>query len=301
VTDRDEKDHDWLDHLYHGLVCNQSVEWLRIHVLHRDIALDVIAILVPYFENNDSLRGLEIPIITATMFKSLSQALSTCKDNKLECIYVHGEYDFGAFVNDEDEDEEATVVQYVRTYVEDEVAAQFISSLNAHCVLDLDLSNILLQSMGCTALANLLKNPASRIRGLVLGNTALDDDCIVILSNAFIENNTLRILNLGNLRVGVSATGWDALLKVLYHGMCSIEKLALGWGRIDDDIVTLLSNALVINKSVKCLSLGCNSSITSVGWIQFIKCLRSPASSLEQINLCGCDIEDEGVICILAA
>lgn len=282
VTNDDEEDLGWLDAICRGLVRNRSIEFLTITVSEEyyddDDCLDIFAILAPFFKNNDRLRGLEVPRFTAKMFDSLSLALSTCKNNRLEFFYLGVEY----------EDE---------VNVEEESAVRFFCSLNPNCLLELEMYNIDIPPMAHSALANLLKNPSSQIHNLVLYGTSLGGDPIGSLSNAIDGNNTLRSLNLGKVCHDVSLRGWNALSNIISHPKCSIERLSLGENAIDDAIASVLGSALSTNESVKYLDLTGNPNITSVGWKHICRCWRN----LEEVDLCGCTIDDNDFKAILSA
>jgi hypothetical protein len=61
-----------------------------------------------------------------------------------------------------------------------------------HHLLDLVLAENEIGVQGCTALAALLKNSASRIYFLALGRNNIDDDCIAILIETLEKNSTLK-------------------------------------------------------------------------------------------------------------
>jgi hypothetical protein len=70
---------------------------------------------------------------------------------------------------------------------------------------------------------------------------------------------------------------------------------------LDDEGVTYLGEALAVNKSVQYLALDSNESITNDGWRVFFTCMRNPYSSLKELDLLGCSIDDEGVATIMNA
>ena len=67
---------------------------------------------------------------------------------------------------------------------------------------------------GCNALANLLRDPESKLSHVSLAHNMINDGCVKILAYALRKNKTLRILKL-NQNPDITAAGFLALAKVL--------------------------------------------------------------------------------------
>jgi hypothetical protein len=61
-----------------------------------------------------------------------------------------------------------------------------------------------------------------------------------------------------------------------------------------DEYITILTGALVVNKTIKILTVNGNN-VTANGWSIFSCVLRSPICSLTQLSLCGGCLDDEGI------
>ncbi|KAL7430715.1 hypothetical protein ACHAXH_003977 [Discostella pseudostelligera] len=210
------------------------------------------------------------------MLSSLALALSNCKNKRLERIYLQNVLAADGF---------------------DQI---FTSLTEYNNLSEICVGDSFIGSQGCMSLSNLLRNPESNIRKLELVHTYLDDDTIVILSISLMRSKILRSLDFRR-NPEVTSTGWGALSAILFHPICKIVTLWLGHMNLDDEGVTYLGEALAVNKSVQYLALDSNESITNDGWRVFFTCMRNPDSSLKELDLLGCSIDDEGVATIMNA
>ena len=156
---------------------------------------------------------------------------------------------------------------------------------------------------GCTALSNLLTNPATtQLSGLIFSHNDLDDECMAILGNALKINSTVEIIELSG-NENASAFGWHSCFSNMFHGpTCSIRRLTLLESELTDAAVSFLFHSLVGNKTLELLDLYGNESITSVGWQEMANRLSGPdAPVVEHINLGECNIDDASAHMIVAA
>ncbi|KAL7430711.1 hypothetical protein ACHAXH_003973, partial [Discostella pseudostelligera] len=281
----------WLGELLQHVTHNRSIESLTIHLIpviymQNDrwmersydywLEWDIFHMLTPFIEHNSNLRHIDLFLGTSAMLSSLALALSTCKNTQLQRINL-------------------TEVNAKEGY--DEIFASL-----AHCSR---LSEIRITDRrgigpeGYRALSYLLENPASKIRKLEL-YYGLDDDSIATLSNCLIQNNSVKSLELARMPT-VTVTGWETFYAVFSHPMCTIEKLWLDEIELDDECVTNLGEALADNTSVKCLDLSRNRSITLEGWRGFLTCMSNPHSSLEELKLVYCSIDDVDAFLLVSA
>lgn len=75
-----------------------------------------------------------------------------------------------------------------------------------------------------------------------------------------------------------------------------IDILSLTNNCLDDDYVTTLCDALVVNNTLRSLNLGSNSTITATGWRALSTAISHSMCSLEDLWLIDSHICDEGVI-----
>jgi len=153
----------------------------------------------------------------------------------------------------------------------------------------------------CRELAKLLESPSSKIQTLRLACVdTVDDDCVAILSNALMMNNTVKTLQLSPTYVESSSfidtvTGWHIFSEVLSRPTSSLETLDIESTYIDNDGLYYLSDALSHNKTLKELNLGglCGGLVSIAGWRHFLVCLEHDKFALVDLRIHSCDIDDE--------
>jgi hypothetical protein len=280
--------HDWVHDFCRWLPHNRSIETLHLMedcaFLFDDAHADLCSSLARFFKNNKKFRNIKFCCRGRSRWtiESIEKALSSCRDDQLEQIELHG----------------------IR--LADKSAARFIDSLNTHVgLLTLSISDIFdntdyddvggdyYGNRAYDALATLLQNPASNIQKL---QVKPDLEVMEILSHALIENNSLTSLDVS---CGIIT---DDFFAVLSHPLCSLEELIMSCpSEFYDEDITCLGNALAVNKTLKHLQLCGNYEITPIGWGAFSNCLRSSNSPLEFLNLRSCSIDDESASIIFSA
>lgn len=260
--------------------CNETIESMHLtHVAEDDeTETDVLGYFCPFVVNNRNLRCIEIFMGfccygSSHMLRSLAIALENCKGDRLER--------FSIFLSSSAGDED--------------VAALFDSLNGKQRLSDVSFKNINLKTMGCQSLSRLIIDVSSRIRGLVLRGTCIDNDNLAILCDAISKSDLLKELDLGVCHL--LASGRFSLSSVL--SLQILESLSLDAAGIEDEGATILGNALSNNKTLMLLSLDCNENITSKGWKEFCKCFRNFALFL--LSLSYCNIDDEGAATIASA
>ena len=83
----------------------------------------------------------------------------------------------------------------------------------------LDLSYSRIGSQGLSMLATLLVNPESKLKGLCLaGIGGIDDEVARVLANSLMNNNKLKMLDLGVSRYSsITSIGWEYFVDILRH------------------------------------------------------------------------------------
>lgn len=295
-------DKKWLREVLHGLAQNRTLEVLVLSMSDHNSSLDIFYILHPFFKDNVCFRHFEVYEYEGVpkAVTSLVSALSKCRKDQLR------------------------VFKFDKVFCTDRQAVALFDSLREQTALThLGFTyNTCIGEAGWTALATLLKNPASKIEFLDLCLTDLDDDSITILGNALVNSNALvklRVLLLNGLKPVVLfqqgpgntliidvkrngptllAPGWRAVSSLVSHPTCSLGHLSLSQTKMSEEGVSMLGNALSVNNTIEFLDLSENIFITVAGWREFSECLRNPKSALAELNLSQCKIGDKGA-CVL--
>jgi hypothetical protein len=271
-----ETDDAWLGELLQHLPRNRSIKKLSIELFQLEttqykynLKTDIFRSLVPFIEHNSNLIDIKLQGGTTSMLRSLSSALSSCKNKRLERIHLHCN----------------------QIYSGD---GEILTSLNDYNNLkEICVGAIKIETEGVTVLSNLLKKPTSLIFSLKLENNYLDDEHITILGNGLIGNKNVTSISFRE-NPSITAVGWDRFSQALLHPECAIEIL-----RQDYEGVTVLGYALTTNKSIKCLDLTDNDTIKLEGLRGLLQCMRNPDTSLDDLVLKNCGIDDEGVVLIM--
>jgi len=81
---------------------------------------------------------------------------------------------------------------------------------------EINLSDNNIGKDGCAILADLLKKEGSSLECLALKQNQIDDECISLLVDGLLNNNTLRKLDI-SLNTRITSTGWKYLLDLVYN------------------------------------------------------------------------------------
>jgi hypothetical protein len=251
---------NWVRELYQGLSRNRTI--CRLSLMNYDSDVGMFHILTPFFQHNRNLRCLKVSAFhEGRPLHSLSLALSNCKDSQLEDIYIE------------------TVAS-----TDDQVGLFFDSLKQISSLVAIGFQNILIGRVGCESLAELLSNPSSKIEDIDIGSNNIDDDSASILSKALIRTTSIREVSvqarLAEPYHGTFQTvaGWRDFVATIAHPMCLITHLRLTDASIDNEVATIMGNALAVNKPIKLLHLGNGDG-----------------------GISGCTIHDEGAVALASA
>ena len=279
-----ETDCIWLGELLQYLLRNRSITKLGIIFIscgpvgyQYNLEKDVFRSLIPFIEHNNNLIDIEFDCGPISMMRSLSFALASCKNKRLERIKLQDIQDEGDYRD----------IYYGEFFV----SMNDYNNLRHICVVGCKIG-----TDGVTELSNLLKKPSSSICSLYLEDNSLDDDHIAILGNGLVGNKHEISIDLRK-NSSITATGWARFSQALLHPECSIKTVRLSGTNLDDEGVTYLGYALITNKSIKSLALTNNDTITLEGLRDLMQCMRNP--SLEDLVLQNCGINDEGLALIM--
>jgi len=167
-------------------------------------------------------------------------------------------------------------------------------------------------SAGLTLLSSRLPYMISSLKVLDLSGCSIDDRGAATLGSALQSSVTaVKALELNLSLSSISASGWDDFCVCLRDTNSSLKRLSIANCGINEEKITVLSNALLNNSTLKTLNISHNNldsqrinvyglmhrrSIGADPWQSFSSVLRHPNSGLEEIDMCGCGLTDEDVI-----
>jgi Ran GTPase-activating protein (RanGAP) involved in mRNA processing and transport len=262
------------------LARNRSIEHLTVCGFYHS-HLDLFSILSPFFEHNRNLRCIEITQRDMSLrVPSLVSTLMQSRSNRFERIDL-----FASHLGD------VNAIVLINT---------LIATPGLCYLLELGLAANAIGRLGCTSVCNLLKNSESNLHRLDLSSNDLDDECIINLSDALRKRSNLNVLDLRYQRL-TTPGGWIVFSTLLSNPECSLEAICLSENKIGDLCSKSLGNSLAINHTLKRIDIGECTDVTSTGWRGFLKCLSSPVSALEVLEIYKCGINDDGARLIFAA
>jgi hypothetical protein len=275
-------DSDWFVNLCFGLSYNSTIECLDL-CFQQNVNVDVFHLLGPFLYNNRNLRNLKVTCTACRppRLRDLASVLSKRNNDELKSIRI-GWYDSQNRIRTSDTE----ISEIIDSF-------QVMNNLS-----DISFSGTILGRLGCMALSTLLKSPSHKICDLDIQCNDFDIDGMAILCNAINKNKTLQILDVSE--TDLSTSYCYCLSTVISHPTCTIKTLCLYNAGIQDDGISFLGDALVVNKTLQILELGEND-VTLTGWRDFSIGLMNPHSQLKTLGLSNNDIDDEGVIIIAAA
>jgi len=214
-----------MENFLRGISCNKSIRKLSFHraVLYGG---DIFNMLVPFFKTNQNFESLEIsegcfePGDHSMLISALSE-FSSLKELMLDGFGVQFEV------------EQAIV--------------EIITALSGHLDFrSLHFRGIDIGQKGCTALANFLQNPKSKLIALDLSSSFLiSDEDADILASGLTGNSTLKDINLGG-DSQLTRKGWQTIFAAMQTSGC-LENISLRRA-------TYSSNDCLGVSLVKCLS-----------------------------------------------
>lgn len=286
IIDSGETDGTWIGELLQHLRRNRSIESLAVHLrptiyFRNDIMTnshydyqhewDIFHILTSFIGRNKNLCNIELYWGTVSMLDSLALALARCKNKRsLQRIEL----------------------QYMK-YDDENYMRLFASLTEFSNLLEICIDGSDIGPLGVIGLAKVLQSPASKIRTLKLMVDAFDGMFTPDLINALIRNNSVKSLDLRKNRE-VGAQAWGIFSAVLFHPLCTIEKLWLSGADINNNGVTYLGEALAFNKSLTHLDLSYINAITYERWEGFLKYMRNPDLALKELVIGYCCIDGDG-------
>ena len=248
---------------------SKSIEKLFIEDLHEEDTgvnlVEVIESITPLFSANLREFCFNFVGITDREAELLATTLSNSTNKSLTKISLY-------------------VLQ-----VSDEAAANIYTALADYKLTKLQVSGEDVGTKSYTAISNLLKRPTT-LKKLILEEAdenylgSPDDECMEILANALVDNNTLECLNLKSLN-GVSKDGVLLFAKALQmNPQSALREIDLSgfYFRFRDNYDTCDDTARVMANALACIPGLKTINVNSL--TPFIDIIQRPNTSLE--NFC---------------
>ena len=178
------------------------------------------------------------------------------------------------------------------TSIIDDFGGSLIEVIRDHpSLVRLEIGHAKLGSIVCTAIGEVLKHPASKVKNLSLINSQLDDEGVRRLTDVLVGNSRMKTLCI------------NSTLLLFDHNRqriisnCKLVELDLYSTGINDEGANMLGETLSNGSSVKALNIGYNHSISSSGWNALINQL--PHTSIVSLNLSSNNIDDAGLAALV--
>lgn len=142
-------------------------------------------------------------------------------------------------------------------------------------------------------ISNVYSQQNCSLQTIDIGENKLGDGGATALGASLSVNNKVKVVDIAGSR-SITLKGWGGFTKCLESPICTVEELIFRSCRIDDEGAIEIAEALVHNESVKSLSMEDNPSITSTGWIHFIRLLMQRETSLVKLELSSNNINGAG-------
>mmetsp|Transcript_21623 Transcript_21623/g.47013 ORF Transcript_21623/g.47013 Transcript_21623/m.47013 type:complete len:593 (-) Transcript_21623:183-1961(-) len=265
-----------------GLSHNRSLQRFALKFCDFDLfEKGILQQLTPFLERNRHLRVLDFCYspIEYRGTQLLSSTLDRRKNKSLEKIVLSG-----TAMEADDEGEPASAILTA------------LKKYNVLKTLEFEMNDI--GYAGCTTLSSLLQSPTSTLQNLNLRDSCIDNDRLATLMASLAENTALEVLNLSNNQSITHISGWAPLLSLLQSPTCNLKSLSLGDNALSYDVAVALVASLTNNRTLTCLALGGNPSITSQGFVAVTSLLRTPSSSLELVDLSENELDDDVAVAV---
>ena len=247
------------DEFFWGMNRNRSISTLIISTFNLVEDGEIFYLLGPFVKNNYNLNMIKIEDCEFgnVSIRLLSSAISSCNRSLTSFSLSSNDLDYHS-------------------------AVDIIAALGVHPQLEqLDLSYMDVGITECTALSTLLCSTTNNLQELNLSGNNVDDECIGILKQT-ICCSELEELNLGSNQL-ITIRGWKKLSTLLEMPGCSLKKLSIDHGSIDDDGALSFVTALANNNKLQKLNLGSSRSITIKGWKTVASLLEMPKCNFKEL------------------
>jgi hypothetical protein len=264
---------------------------------------EALVALLPFFMNNPVFKSLHIMYAKSTCLHSLASVLrqfDTLAEFTLHDCEEHDDDHFDEYGELIDEFNDSEDFSAAAGVIFDALAGHSSLTtlrLNQLVVEGQQYRKILIN--GWESLASLLCRPSSNLMVLELYGTLINNLGATSLAAGLLVNASLKEFHLtGNQ---MTMNGWDAIFVALKRSTCTLEKLSICMsGRKQDDVVILLSNALLDRGTLKSLSLGGGGeyvpSATVANRGALIQLLHNPMCALEILDISNVGLNNDSIM-----
>eukprot|EP00579_Thalassiosira_antarctica_P030532 CAMPEP_0202030048 /NCGR_PEP_ID=MMETSP0905-20130828/64294_1 /ASSEMBLY_ACC=CAM_ASM_000554 /TAXON_ID=420261 /ORGANISM="Thalassiosira antarctica, Strain CCMP982" /LENGTH=476 /DNA_ID=CAMNT_0048593833 /DNA_START=1937 /DNA_END=3367 /DNA_ORIENTATION=+ len=244
-----------VEKFFRGVANNRSIQKLRLYDCNL-FGGELFSILIPFFKSNRNFECLEISccVLERDGIDLLASVLVEFDSLK--------EFEFSSYGDELQEHIQALAGH---------------SGLKKLILRGNSVSNLKITIAGWRTIFAFLQSPHSLLEILDLSMSGINDEVVNSLTNALVNNNKLRELDL-SWNGHITATGCEAFSAVLQNPGSALEKLDLSGNSINDGTVITLATSLSNNRKLKELILESQHAITINGWAAFSRVLCNTSS-----------------------
>ena len=161
---------------------------------------------------------------------------------------------------------------------------------------------------GWSSFFHSLQRRGTQLVKLDISQNRIGDVGMAILGSLLSNMSTLKTLKMSNMLnvelvsgYSISSQGWQTLFNLSQNSSMGLVKLHLDSNEIGYEVFQSLIRMVSNMSSLKCLSLGGNSSMTPRSWQALTRYLRSPNFALEELHLNDNRLNDDAVIAFTSA
>ena len=287
-----------------GFASNRSVKSLTIYC--EELANgEALGAFLPFFMNNSALKSLHI-----------MNAKSTCSLHVLASILRQFDTLTGFTLYDDEHHDDDHFDESGELFEEYNDSEDFSAAVNEVIEALAGHSSLTTLTLGFEAegkqyhsipmnglesLIAMLRRPSSNLMVLELEGTPMDNLGAYILAAGLLVNASLKEFALHSTHM--TKDGWDAIFAALKRSTCTLEELSICMNhRMEDDVLSSLSNALLDNCTLKSLRLdgdgeyAPNATVTNMGAV--IQLLHNPVCALEILHLEDVGLNNDSIMCL---
>jgi hypothetical protein len=285
-----------------GFVSNRSVKSLTIYCEALGDG-EALGALLPFFMNNSTFKSLRIRDSEPTCLRALASILrqfNTLTEFALNDCEEHDDdhFDENNELYDEYNDSEDFSAALIEIF--DALASHSsLTKLSIEQEADEGQQYRKILRNGWESLASLLSITSSSLTVLELEGT-MDNSGATILAGGLLVNTSLKEFALNSTQQ-MTKNGWDTIFAALKRSACTLEKLKICMSqRMEDDVLSSISNALLDNCTLKSLSLRGDlefiPSATVANSLDLIQLLQNPVCALEILHLNSVGLNNDSII-----
>jgi len=153
---------------------------------------------------------------------------------------------------------------------------------------------------GWESLASLLRKSQSNLMVLELDGMPMDNEVAYILAAGLLVNASLKEFDFNPK--GLTKNGWDTIFAALKRSTCTLETLKIYMRRMEDDVLSSLSNALLDNCTLKSLIVrggheyAPSHTVSNRGAL--FQLLHNPVCALEILDLKSVGLGNDSIMCL---